>query len=64
MALVRNIEVDHTEAVERHGVFGTPTFVFDNGHSVYLKSFIPPDEEAVAFFRALPGNDAQHALRR
>ena len=50
VALVRNIEVDHTEAVERHGVFGTPTFVFDNGHSVYLKSFIPPDEEAVAFF--------------
>ena len=49
-ALVRNVELDHTEAVERHGVFGTPTFVFDNGHSVYLKSFIPPEEESVTFF--------------
>ena len=49
-ALARNVELDHTEAVERHGVFGTPTFVFDNGHSVYLKSFVPPKEESVAFF--------------
>ena len=49
-ALMRKVGLDHTEAVEQHGVFGTPTFVFDNGHSVYLKSFIPSEEESVAFF--------------
>ena len=41
---------DHTEAVENHGVFGTPTFVFDNGDAGYLKTFIPPEEDSVAFF--------------
>ena len=41
---------DHTEAVEEHGVFGTPTFLFENGQSAYVKSFIPPDEEAVEAF--------------
>ena len=49
-ALLKNIARDHTEAVEVHGVFGTPTFVFDTGNAVYLKSFIPPAEESVAFF--------------
>lgn len=28
---------DHTEAVAEHGVFGTPTFVFDNGPSAYVR---------------------------
>ena len=54
-ALVRKVGLDHTEAAERHGVFGTPTFVFHNGHSVYLKTFIPPDEESVGFFRHFLG---------
>ena len=48
--LLKNIARDHTEAVEVHGVFGTPTFVFDTGNAVYLKSFIPPADESVAFF--------------
>ena len=48
--LLDNIARDHTEAVERLGVFGTPTFVFDNGGAAYLKSFIPPQEDSVAFF--------------
>ena len=28
---------DHTHAVTRHGVFGTPTFVFPNGASAYIR---------------------------
>ena len=47
---VEKIGRDHTEAVEEHGVFGTPTFVFGNGNAAYLKSFIPPAEDSVAFF--------------
>ena len=49
-SLLERIGSDHTEAVEDHGVFGTPTFVFENGNSVYLKSFIPPEEDSTAFF--------------
>jgi predicted DsbA family dithiol-disulfide isomerase len=48
--LIQTVQEDHTEAVEQHGVFGTPTFLFDNGNSVYLKSFIPPKEASAAFF--------------
>ena len=49
-ASLAKIGEDHTEAVETHGVFGTPTIVFENGNSAYLKSFIPPEEDSVAFF--------------
>ena len=41
---------DHKEAVEQHGVFGTPTFLFENGTSAYLKSFVPPEDDSVDFF--------------
>ena len=47
---LREIARDHTEAVEKHGVFGTPTFVFENGNAVFLKTFIPPEDDSVAFF--------------
>ena len=50
-SLLQEIARDHTEAVERYGVFGTPTFVFENGATAFLKMFIPPEEEAVPFFR-------------
>ena len=48
--LLKNIARDHTEGVEKHGVFGTPTFVFENGNAAYLKSFIPPPEDSTTFF--------------
>ena len=48
--LLENIGRDHTEAIEKHGVFGTPTFVFEGGNAAYLKTFIPPKEDSVAFF--------------
>lgn len=28
---------DHREAVTRHGIFGTPTFVFPNGEAAYVR---------------------------
>jgi hypothetical protein len=49
--LLENVARDHTQAVEEHGVFGTPTFVYENGNSAYLKSFIPPAEDSVEFFQ-------------
>lgn len=41
---------DHTEAVDEHGVFGTPTFVFPDGAAIYLKALVPPEEDSAAFF--------------
>ena len=38
------------EAAREEGIFGTPTFVFENGGSAYIKTFIPPQEDAVAEF--------------
>ena len=48
--LLNIIARDHAEAVEKHGVFGTPTFLFEDGNAVYLKAFIPPPDDSVAFF--------------
>ena len=53
--LVDIIAKDHTEATEVHGAFGTPTFIFDNGQSAYLKTFIPPEEESVDAFKYFLG---------
>jgi hypothetical protein len=53
--LVDIIANDHTEAVEVHGAFGTPTFIFANGQSAYLKTFIPPTEESVDAFKHFLG---------
>jgi predicted DsbA family dithiol-disulfide isomerase len=39
---------DHTEAVRVHGVFGTPTFVFESGASAYVRLAKPVDGEAPA----------------
>ena len=54
-SLLKNIAMDHTEAVEKHGIFGTPTFLFKNGGSAYLKTFIPPENESLSFFRHFVG---------
>ena len=54
-ASLEEIGRSHMEAVEKHGVFGTPTFVFKNGSSVFLKTFIPPEDESVAFFEHFVG---------
>ena len=58
-ALLDIIAHDHMEAVEKHGVFGTPTFVFDNGNAAFLKTFIPPEADSVPFFEQLAALMAQ-----
>ncbi len=40
---------DHSSA-EEEGIFGTPTFLFGEGNSAYLKTFIPPENDSVAAF--------------
>jgi predicted DsbA family dithiol-disulfide isomerase len=43
---------DYTEGRERHGVFGTPTFVFSNGGAAYLKLRpAPPPDDALPLFQ-------------
>jgi predicted DsbA family dithiol-disulfide isomerase len=49
--LLKYIENDYVGGKEGLGVFGTPTFVFANGQSAYLRILPPPPpEEAVAFW--------------
>jgi predicted DsbA family dithiol-disulfide isomerase len=40
---------DHEEAVS-HGIFGTPTFLFENENVAFLKTFTPPEEDSVETF--------------
>jgi predicted DsbA family dithiol-disulfide isomerase len=50
-ALLKEIETDYVTGRDKLGVFGTPTFVFPNGQSAYLRILPPPPaEEAVAFW--------------
>jgi predicted DsbA family dithiol-disulfide isomerase len=47
-SLLDEIRDEYTFGRENHGVFGTPTFVFPNGQSAYVKVLPPPPpEEAV-----------------
>lgn len=48
--LIKEIRKDHEEAVGKHGVFGTPTFVFENGQSAFVKTLMPPEEDAYKAF--------------
>lgn len=50
--LLQEIESDYVKGRETIGVFGTPTFVFPNGQSAYLRLLPPPPpDEAVAFWQ-------------
>jgi predicted DsbA family dithiol-disulfide isomerase len=45
---------DHTQAVARYGVFGTPTFVFPNGASAYIRlAEAPAGAEALNLYDRL-----------
>ena len=52
-AIIPETGKSHIEAVEEHGVFGVPTFIFPNGASAFVKAYIPPDEDAVEMFEDL-----------
>lgn len=53
--LFSEVAADHEEAAATHGVFGTPTFVFANGQAAFVKTFIPPDDEAAGAVEHLVG---------
>jgi predicted DsbA family dithiol-disulfide isomerase len=47
---------DHRQAVDELGIFGTPTFVFPDGASAYVRITTPPEGEgAVKLFDELVG---------
>ncbi len=41
--ILASLARDHRQAVSEHGVFGTPTFVFDSGAAAYVRLAEPPD---------------------
>ena len=49
--VLATVVADHEAATtQENGIFGTPTFLFENGHTAYMKTFIPPEGEAVEVF--------------
>lgn len=50
ISIINIIRQDHEEAVKNHGVFGTPTYIFENGQGSFVKMFIPPENEALEAF--------------
>lgn len=51
---LREIAESHTEAVEIYGIFGTPTFRFSDGSTVFLKMINPENsDDAVGSFNSL-----------
>ena len=51
---LKTIGNDHKHAREL-GIFGTPTFVFENGFSTFVKMFTPPKHEAMDAFKDFMG---------
>ncbi len=55
-SLLAKIGEDYTRGVEEHGVWGTPTLVFNGCQAAYLKLRpAPPPEEAAGLFEELFG---------
>ena len=53
-SILSSLARDHTQAVEQHGVFGTPTFVFGGGGSAYVRLADAPEAaDAVRIFDSL-----------
>lgn len=50
---LEKLQSDHTEAVERYGAFGSPTLVFEEHRSFYLKLMPAPEDidEALELFQ-------------
>ena len=49
-SLLKTIAENYGEATEQYGVFGVPTFVFENGSSAFLKMYYPSREESVEIY--------------
>jgi predicted DsbA family dithiol-disulfide isomerase len=53
-AILDALALDHRHAVAAHGVFGTPTFVFPNGASAYIRlAEAPTGADALQLFDSL-----------
>ena len=52
---IRGIIGKEHEYADSLGIFGTPTFVFDDGEVVFLKTFTPAAEDSVAEFEHFLG---------
>ena len=53
-AILDALALDHRHAVAAHGVFGTPTFVFPNGASAYIRlAEAPAGADALQLFDSL-----------
>ncbi len=53
-SLLAKIGEDYTRGVQEHGIWGTPTFVFNGCQAAYVKLRpAPPPEEAVGLFEEL-----------
>jgi 2-hydroxychromene-2-carboxylate isomerase len=53
-AILQALARDHQHAVTKHGVFGTPTFVFPNGASAYIRlGEAPGGADALRVFDSL-----------
>jgi predicted DsbA family dithiol-disulfide isomerase len=53
-SIMQELARDHMQAVAKHGVFGTPTFVFPNGASAYIRlAEAPTGPEALNLYDRL-----------
>jgi predicted DsbA family dithiol-disulfide isomerase len=59
-ALAQKIGRDHEQAVSL-GIFGTPTFLFEDGNVAFLKTFIPPAEDSIGAFNAFMATASQRS---
>ena len=59
-AVKDKVVADHLEAVESHGVFGTPTFVFPNGAAAFVKMIKPPEAKAARVLELLSEMMSEH----
>jgi predicted DsbA family dithiol-disulfide isomerase len=61
-SIMQALARDHMHAVAKHGVFGTPTFVFSNGASAYIRlAEAPAGPEAVDLYDKLVAMAADEA---
>ena len=42
------------------GIFGTPTIEFEDGNSVFLKTFTPPESDSKKFYESLKAVSYTH----
>ena len=54
-SILKDLAESHTKGVDEYGVFGVPTFIFPDGTAAFLKTYRPPDEDAVKMFEDLLG---------